>query len=165
MLLSQILKKKKTEEKGGFEFKKIYIFVAGIIVFIIGALISSQIKSAAGAGMPYQMFATLITVLATFTVLMFAAPKGIIKKSFYAILSSALLVVLWGLPSHFGYDPTCLLFRGTFDVSCWTSDFQPKIRIFSTLGQPDWMAAYLAALLPLIAALFLNVSIREKSWF
>ena len=159
------LKEEKTEEKGGFEFKKVYIFAAGIIVFIIGALISSQIKSATDAGTPYQMFATLITVLATFAVLMFAAPKGIIKKSFYAILSSALLVVLWGLPSHFGYDPTCLLFRGTFDVSCWTSDFQPKVRIFSTLGQPDWMAAYLAALLPLMAALFLNASSGGKLVF
>jgi len=93
---------------------------------------------------------------------MFTAPKGIIKRSFYAILSSALLVVLWGLPSHFGYDPTCLLFRGTFDVACWTSDFQPKIRIFSTLGQPDWMAAYLAVLLPLIAALLINISSGGK---
>lgn len=157
--------KEEGEETGSFEFKKIYIFVAGVIVFIIGALVASQIKSADAAGIPYQMLATLITVLATFTVLMFAAPKGIIKKSFYAILSSAFLVVLWGLPSHFGYDPTCLLFRGTFDVSCWTSDFQPKVRIFSTLGQPDWMAAYLAALIPLIAALLINLSTGGKLVF
>lgn len=159
------LKEEEKEETGEFKFKKIYIFVAGVIVFIIGALVASQIKSADAAGIPYQMLATLITVLATFTVLMFAAPKGIIKKSFYAILSSAFLVVLWGLPSHFGYDPTCLLFRGTFDVSCWTNDFQPKVRIFSTLGQPDWMAAYLAALLPLIAALLINLSTGGKFVF
>jgi len=153
------------EEKGGFDFKKIYIFAAGIVVFFIGALISSQIKNADGAGIPYQMLATLTSVLAAFAVIMFTAPKGIIKRSFYAILSSALLVVLWGLPSHFGYDPTCLLFRGTFDVACWTSDFQPKIRIFSTLGQPDWMAAYLAVLLPLIAALLINISSGGKFVF
>ena len=57
-----------------------------------------------------------------------------------------------GLPSHFGHDPTCLLFRGAFDVSCWTSDFQPKVRIFSTMGQPDWMAAYLSILIPVSLA-------------
>jgi len=56
----------------------------------------------------------------------------------YAILASSVLVLFWGLPSHFGYDPTCLLFRGTLDVSCWTAQFLPKVRIFSTLGQPDW---------------------------
>ena len=70
-------------------------------------------------------------------------------------LMSGLIVALWGLPSHFGYDPTCLLFRGNFDVSCWTADFQPRVRIFSTLGQPDWLSAYLAILLPIsIAFLF-----------
>lgn len=159
------LKENDAQEKEGFEFKKIYIFIAGIIIFFIGALVASQIKSADAAGIPYQMFANLITVLAAFAVLMFAAPKGIIKKSIYAILSSALLVVLWGLPSHFGYDPTCLLFRGTLDVSCWTSDFQPKVRIFSTLGQPDWMAAYLAALLPIIAGLVINTSAGGKIVF
>jgi len=30
------------------------------------------------------------------------------------------------------------------------------VRIFSTLGQPDWLGAYLAALLPLIIALLIN---------
>ena len=64
-------------------------------------------------------------------------------------LLSGLAVTLWGLPSHFGSDPTCLLFRGTADVSCWTEAFQPTIRIFSTLGQPNWMGAFLAALIPI----------------
>ena len=150
------LRDEQKEEKAKFEFKKIYLYIAGIIVFVIGLLVSSQIKNPDMAGIPYQGLATLTTALASFTVLMLAAPKGILKRSFYAILSSALLVILWGLPSHFGYDPTCLLFRGTFDVSCWTEAFQPRVRIFSTLGQPDWLAAYLAALLPLIAALLIN---------
>jgi len=159
------LKEEESEDKKGFEFKKVYIFIAGIIVFFVGVLISSQIKSSGDVGIPYQMFANLLTVFAAFAVIMFAAPRGIIKKSFYAILSSAFLVVLWGLPSHFGYDPTCLLFRGTLDVSCWTTEFQPKIRIFSTLGQPDWMAAYLAALIPLIGVIFINFTSESKIVF
>jgi putative inorganic carbon (HCO3(-)) transporter len=144
------------EEKAKFEFKKVYLFLAAIAVFIIGLLVSSQIKNPDLAGIPYQGLATLVTVLASFSVFMLAAPTGTLRRSLYAVLTSALLVILWGLPSHFGYDPTCLLFRGTLDVSCWTTDFQPKIRIFSTLGQPDWLAAYVAALLPLITALFIN---------
>jgi tetratricopeptide (TPR) repeat protein len=150
------LKDEVKEEKKSFEFKKVYLFLAAIAVFIIGLLVSSQIKNPDLAGIPYQAMATLVTVMASFAVFMLAAPLGILRRSLYAVLTSCLLVVLWGLPSHFGYDPTCLLFRGTFDVSCWTSDFQPKVRIFSTLGQPDWLGAYLAALLPLIAALFIN---------
>lgn len=67
-------------------------------------------------------------------------------------LASGLIVALWGLPSHFGKDPTCLMFRGTFDVTCWTDAFKPTIRIFSTLGQPAWMAAYMNILLPLCIA-------------
>ncbi len=80
-----------------------------------------------------------------------------LKRILIISLVSGLIVALWGLPSHFGYDPTCFLFRGTLDVSCWTADFLPKIRIFSTLGQPDWLAAYLAILIPItIASAILN---------
>jgi len=84
-----------------------------------------------------------------------------VKKALKWSLISGLIVSLWGLPSHFGYDPTCLVFRGTFDVSCWTNDFQPKVRIFSTLGQPDWLAAYLTILLPVSIFMFFD-SIKEK---
>lgn len=80
----------------------------------------------------------------------------VVKKILGVSLISSAIVVLWGLPSHFGYDPTCFLFRGSLDVSCWTADFQPKIRIFSTLGQPDWLGAYLVILIPLALAFFLN---------
>jgi len=78
---------------------------------------------------------------------------AIVKRSLFVSLFSGLVVALWGLPSHFGHDPTCFLFRGIFDVSCWTEDFQPRVRIFSTLGQPNWLAAYLAILLPITVAL------------
>lgn len=86
-----------------------------------------------------------------------------VKKILGVSLASALFVSIWGLPSHFGYDPTCLIFRGALDVSCWTADFQPKIRIFSTLGQPDWLGAYLAILLPLSIVYFLrSIKIGKK---
>lgn len=136
--------------------KRILIFLGAILAFAIGAAISSKIQNAPSAGTPFQLIATLITALVSFAIFMKAAPLGIIKRSLYAIFTSSILVVLWGLPSHFGYDPTCLLFRGTLDVSCWTSSFQPKVRMFSTLGQPDWTAAYLGALLPILSAIFIN---------
>ncbi len=81
-------------------------------------------------------------------------------RMLFAVFLSGVLVALWGLPSHFGYDPTCLAFRGTLDVACWTEAFQPKIRMFSTLGQPNWLAAFLMILIP-IATSYVISSVKE----
>lgn len=74
------------------------------------------------------------------------------KFLFVSLLSGA-AVALWGFSSHFGHDLTCLVFRGTFDVSCWTDAFQPTVRLFSTLGQPNWLAAYFSILIPIALAI------------
>ncbi len=95
----------------------------------------------------------LSTITYIFLYYAFATNITEVKKTIIRILKislvSGLIVSLWGLPSHFGYDPTCLLFRGNLDVSCWTDAFQPKVRIFSTMGQPDWLSAYLCILIPI----------------
>jgi hypothetical protein len=83
-------------------------------------------------------------------------------RMLFAVFISGILVALWGLPSHFGKDPTCLAFRGTFDVSCWTEAFQPKIRMFSTLGQPNWLAAFLLILIPIATAYTMNAAKNGK---
>jgi putative inorganic carbon (HCO3(-)) transporter len=79
-----------------------------------------------------------------------------VSKSLIVTLCAGLLTALWGFPSHFGYDPTCLVFRGTLDTTCWTDAFKPTIRTFSTLGQPAWFAAYLALVLPIAMAFCLK---------
>lgn len=86
-------------------------------------------------------------------------------KHIFVSIASGVFVALWGLPSHFGYDPTCLMFRGTLDVSCWTDAFQPKVRIFSTMGQPDWLAAYLVYLLPISTAFTIMYSKHKNKLF
>lgn len=87
--------------------------------------------------------------------------KEVVRKSLIVSVISGFVAVLWALPSHFGYDPTCLVFRGHFDVSCWTPDFVPTIRIFGPLGQPDWLAGYLGILLPISAAFGIS-EFKEK---
>jgi putative inorganic carbon (HCO3(-)) transporter len=81
------------------------------------------------------LFSTISYVL-----LYYAFVSNLRMKSVLRILSislaSGIIVALWAFPGHFGYDPTCFLFRGTLDTSCWTDAFKPTIRTFSTLGQP-----------------------------
>jgi len=62
-------------------------------------------------------------------------------------LASALIVSLWAISEHFGASPSCLITTGRFDVNCWVQDVQN--RVFATLGQPNWLATYLIALIPL----------------
>src|SRR3972149_8233638 len=56
------------EESEDFDFKRIYIFLGGILIFFVGTLISSQIKTTDSAGIPFQMLATLLTALSSFAV-------------------------------------------------------------------------------------------------
>lgn len=117
----------------------------------------------------YSRFNGGMLSLLAYAFLYFAFVSNIEKrdlfKHIYITIASGVFVALWGLPSHFGYDPTCLVFRGTFDVSCWTFAFQPKVRIFSTLGQPDWLSAYLVYLIPLTTAFGMWFESRkQKIW-
>lgn len=79
-----------------------------------------------------------------------------IRKTQYAIrylLSSAAIISLWGILEHFGKSPSCLFLTRSFDTSCWVQDVQT--RVFASLGQPNWMAAFLVAVMPLAWALTL----------
>lgn len=51
-------------------------------------------------------------------------------------LASAVLVSIYGILEHFGIDK-----------NIWVQDVQS--RVFSTLGQPNWLAAWIVALIPL----------------
>ncbi|MFH0772739.1 MAG: O-antigen ligase family protein, partial [bacterium] len=70
--------------------------------------------------------------------------KGVVRTLFGISIISSILVVLWGLPGTFNHDLSCLLFTSKFDNTCWTAQFRPAERMFSTLGQPNWLGAYLA---------------------
>jgi len=61
---------------------------------------------------------------------------GLTRLLITSILSSSVLVAVYAVLEHFGIDKTL-----------WIQDVQN--RVFSTLGQPNWLSAYLVALLPL----------------
>lgn len=81
------------------------------------------------------------------------------------IVLSAVLVSLWGIPGHFGYDPNCFVLTGKLTSSCWKAEFQPTLRIFSTLGQPNWLGAFLAMTIPFSITLVLSSKGFQKIFF
>ncbi|HEX7042836.1 MAG TPA: O-antigen ligase family protein [Patescibacteria group bacterium] len=139
-----------------------------ILVFIISQFLSTIFSMDVHTSIwgYYSRFNGGFLSLITYAFLYYAFVTNIAWKDYLknilVLISSVLFVALWGLPSHFGYDPTCLVFRGTFDVSCWTDAFQPKVRIFSTMGQPDWLAALLVYILPITSALALIYTKAKK---
>lgn len=83
-----------------------------------------------------------------------------LKRLMLVALSSSFVVILWGLPGRINRDLSCWLFTGVADNSCWTEQFRPAERMFSTLGQPNWLGAYLA--ICFFAALFFYRTAKHK---
>lgn len=69
-------------------------------------------------------------------------------RSIYFLLASGFLVAAYGILEHFGIDE-----------QYWVQDV--KNRVFSTMGQPNWLAAWLVALAPLTWGLALITKNRE----
>ncbi len=133
-----------------------------LLLFLLSQLISTifSLDSRVSFWGYYSRFNGGFLSLFSYIFLFYAFISNLEKRHalrlIYISIIAGLIVVLWGLPSHFGYDLTCLIFRGTYNVSCWTDAFRPTIRAFSSLGQPAWLAAYLALLIPLSVALLLS---------
>ncbi len=86
-----------------------------------------------------------ISYMLLFYALVSNFPKEKVVNLLKISLLSALVVAFYGTLEHFGIDK-----------NIWVQDVQN--RVFSTLGQPNWLAAYLAILIPLTLAL----ALREK---
>lgn len=75
------------------------------------------------------------------------------QKIIFSSLISGFLISIFGILEHFGIDK-----------NLWVQDVQS--RVFSTLGQPNWLAAYLCILLPFAIHKFLESKIYSlKSFF
>ncbi len=92
-----------------------------------------------------------ISYILLFYALVSNLPKEKISRLFKFSLLSALIVSLYGILEHFGIDK---------DI--WVQDVQN--RVFSTLGQPNWLAAYLAILIPITMALNLNSKVKIQNY-
>jgi O-antigen ligase len=94
------------------------------------------------------LLSTLTYVSLYYLIVEYFNAKQLIKLVKTGILVGG-LVALYAIPEHFGVS-SCLLITKTVGVSCWVQDVQS--RVFGTFGQPNWLAAYLITLLPLVTA-------------
>jgi len=76
-----------------------------------------------------------------------------VSRLIQTMLITGLIVSLYGVAEHFGIDK-----------HLWVQDVQN--RVFSTLGQPNWLAAYLIALIPVSLAMGLaQTSVLSSVWY
>ncbi|MBU2036212.1 hypothetical protein KKC36_02085, partial [Patescibacteria group bacterium] len=96
----------------------------------------------------YSRFNGGFLSLISFALLYWAFVSNIDSKkavnSIKALIFSSLLVCIYGILEHFGIDK-----------ELWVQDVSE--RVFSTLGQPNWLAAWIVAIIPLTYVFILKV--------
>lgn len=94
----------------------------------------------------YSRFHEGLLASLSYIALYYAAVSNLKRDNILKILlttfASSIIVSLWGISEHFGGSPSCFFITGQYDNTCWIQDV--KNRVFATLGQPNWMAAYLS---------------------
>jgi len=126
-----------------------------IIIFIASQIISTIVSINPHTSLwgYYSRFHGGLMSTISYTVLFYALithfknETHAIKNLVTAILSSAAIISFYGVLEHFGIDK-----------NVWVQDVQN--RVFSSLGQPNWLSAFLVALLPL--SLFKTTNPTEK---
>jgi len=98
--------------------------------------------------------------ITSYIVLFFVFIQVFTKDYVHTLLKISLvtstIVMLWGFFAKFGLDFSCFVFVRQLANTCWTAQFQPSIRMFSTLGQPNWLGSYLAIHFFIALYYFLN---------
>ena len=96
--------------------------------------------------------------LLTYSFLYWAYVSNMTKKSTLSLvtlsLATALIISIYASLEHFGHSASCYFVTYHFDVSCWVQDVQN--RVYATMGQPNWLAAYIVALIFIPLSKLLN---------
>lgn len=139
--------------------KKMIIFLLLFVVVLSISTYYSIDKHTSIFGYYGRWNGGLISIM-SYVVLFFVFIQVFTKETVHTLLKLSLLtsviVMVWGYLAKFGIDFSCYLFIGDISNTCWTAQFQPSIRMFSTLGQPNWLGAYLSAHFFIALFYFLN---------
>lgn len=137
-----------TKEKK-FIFKRTFLDIP-ILIFLLTQIISTffSIDFYTSIFGFYGRFNGGLLSIITYIFLYFAFVNLFDLKKIDRLLKvsliSTFLVILWGLPGKFGYDLSCFVFLKQLNNNCWVDQFKPSERLFSTLGQPNWLGSYLS---------------------
>ena len=106
----------------------------------------------------YSRFNGGLASLTAYIIIYWATVTHLTIKDIYRLLrlslASAVIISLWAILESTGHSLSCLIIRNQFDVSCWIQDVAG--RPYATLGQPNWLAAYLTSLVFIPLALILT---------
>ena len=89
-------------------------------------------------------FISIVSYIVLFFVFLQVFTKDNVHTLLKISLITSTVVMAWGFFAKFGLDLSCYIFINVMSNTCWTTQFQPAIRMFSTLGQPNWLGSYLA---------------------
>lgn len=123
-------------------------FLLFLLALFISSLFSIEIRTSLlgyysrwnGGLLPTICLAILFVIYSS------VKDKKLVRTNINSILLSATIVAIWGIFEKLGVSASCVILRNEFSVSCWVQDVQS--RVFATFGQPNWMAAYLAMVMP-----------------
>jgi len=125
-----------------------------IVLFVFSQLIStvfSMDPHVSWLGYYSRFNGGMLSVIC-YTLLFYAFVSNIQKeflpKLARFLFGTAVIVSLYGVLEHFGIDK-----------HLWVQDVQA--RVFSTLGQPNWLAAYVVALIPMTLSI---AYVRKSHW-
>ncbi|OQX71635.1 hypothetical protein B6D52_00770 [Candidatus Parcubacteria bacterium 4484_255] len=142
-----------TLKKIFFKIKK--IFPAFIFIIILGlAIIFSQspYRSFWGSYSRKMGYLTWLHFFAFFLILFFNLKNNKqIKRILKAILFSSLVVIIYGLCQFLG-----------FDFVNWYEPASRTFRIFSTIGQPNFLGSWLLLVIPIITWFLVRASEKFK---
>lgn len=142
-----------------------------IFLFLISQIISTVLSIDPHTSFfgYYGRFNGGLLSIFSYLILFYALVSNVEKNKIFRLLKTSLItsliVILWGLPGKIGYDLSCLLFTGKLNNACWTEQFKPAERMFSTLGQPNWLGAYLSIIFFIGVYFFIFAKKKSSQWF
>lgn len=114
----------------------------------------------------YSRFNGGLLSISAYIVLYYAFVNNLNKKDVFQLVNTLLyagaLSAGYAFLEHFGRSPSCFFITGNFDASCWIQDV--RTRVFGTFGQPNWLAAYLIMLIPVIVTRVFFVFEKKTSF-
>lgn len=152
------------EKRQSIPFDLVTVSFAIFLLIQVASTVTSIDKFTSIFGYPSRLNGGLLSQFAYFIIFVAALinlNRQNVKILTWSLVLSASVVALWGIPAHFGVDPNCFILSGNLNSTCWQTEFDPTKRIFSTLGQPNWLASYLVLILPLAVSQIATTKVKQ----